>query len=119
MRTSAWKQSLWLLLCCGVALAAPAAAHQPGEIEVERGRVDGPSGPGDYEIGTLYVRENRHNPNSRVIGVGLPRVKGPRPPGAPPRAPLPPPAPFSGAEPSSRARRKADAPWISSTRCAS
>ncbi|BAV99252.1 alpha/beta fold hydrolase [Lysobacter enzymogenes] len=84
MRTSAWKQSLWLLLCCGVAFAAPAAAHQPGEIEVERGRVDGPSGPVDYEIGTLYVRENRHNPNSRVIGVGFARIKASRATGAPP-----------------------------------
>ncbi|SDW64859.1 alpha/beta hydrolase [Lysobacter enzymogenes] len=84
MRTSAWKQSLWLLLCCGVAFAAPAAAHRPGEIEVERGRVDGPSGPVDYEIGTLYVRENRARADSRVIGVGFARIKAPRATGAPP-----------------------------------
>lgn len=74
----------WMLLCCCLALAAPASARQAGEIEVERGRVDGPNGPVDYEIGTLYVRENRAVPDSRLIGVGFARIKAPRATGAPP-----------------------------------
>lgn len=82
MRSSAL--SAWMLLCCCLALAAPAAARQPGEIEVERGRVDGPHGPVDYEIGTLYVRENRARADSRLIGVGFARIKAPRATGAPP-----------------------------------
>ncbi|MDI1444022.1 alpha/beta hydrolase [Polyangium sp. 6x1] len=37
-----------------------------------------------YEIGTLYVPENRRNPGSRLIGVGFARIKAPQPTGAPP-----------------------------------
>ncbi len=40
----------------------------------------------EYEIGTLYVPENRHKPDSRLIGVGFARIKGPAStrPGTPP-----------------------------------
>ncbi len=37
-----------------------------------------------YEIGTLYVPENRHKPTSRTIGVGFARIRAPAPTGAPP-----------------------------------
>jgi pimeloyl-ACP methyl ester carboxylesterase len=37
-----------------------------------------------YEIGTLYVPENRDKPGSRLIGVGFARVRAARPTGAPP-----------------------------------
>jgi pimeloyl-ACP methyl ester carboxylesterase len=37
-----------------------------------------------YEIGTLYVPENRSKPASRRIGIGFARIKAPHPTGAPP-----------------------------------
>jgi pimeloyl-ACP methyl ester carboxylesterase len=69
-------------------LAAPAAAfaqHKPGDIVVERGTVRDEQGKAvPYEIGTLYVPENRSKPNSRLIGVGFARIKSPQSTGAPP-----------------------------------
>lgn len=80
----AWLSCVCLLLVCAAACAAPAAAHRPGEVAIERGRVDGPDGPVDYEIGTLYVRENRARSDSRLIGVGFARIKAAHATGAPP-----------------------------------
>ena len=37
-----------------------------------------------YEIGTLYVRENRDKSGSRLIGLGFARVRAAYPTGAPP-----------------------------------
>lgn len=78
-----WQR--WLL---ALLLAAPAAAfaqHRPGEIVVERGTVRDEQGKTvPYEIGTLYVPENRNKPNSRLIGVGFARIKSLQPTGAPP-----------------------------------
>lgn len=42
-----------------------------------------------YELGTLYVPENRSDPHSRVIPVGFARVRSPRATGAPPTFHLP------------------------------
>jgi pimeloyl-ACP methyl ester carboxylesterase len=42
-----------------------------------------------YELGTLYVPENRSDPNSRIIGVGFARIKSAKPTGAPPTFHLP------------------------------
>lgn len=75
-----------LALLFVLTLAVPAAAqHRAGETVIETGvatAIDGSTMP--YEIGTLYVPENRAKPGSRLIGVGFARVKASRPTGAPP-----------------------------------
>jgi pimeloyl-ACP methyl ester carboxylesterase len=63
------------------------AQHKAGDIAVERHAVhDEKAQSVEYEIGTLYVPENRHKPDSRLIGVGFARIKGPAStrPGTPP-----------------------------------
>jgi pimeloyl-ACP methyl ester carboxylesterase len=65
------------------ALAEP--AHRAGEIVTQSGvatAIDGSSMP--YEIGTLYVPENRAKTGSRLIGIGFARVKAAQPTSAPP-----------------------------------
>lgn len=64
---------------------ATAASPKAGDIVVHAGTVraeDGSSVP--YEVGTLYVHENRQASASRVIGVGFVRFKAKAPTGAPP-----------------------------------
>jgi pimeloyl-ACP methyl ester carboxylesterase len=67
----------------------PATASPPqattDRIVIEQGTVKLPTGETvPYEIGTLYVPENRNNPASRRIGIGFARIKAPHPTGAPP-----------------------------------
>jgi len=65
----------------------PASAQQAmnDRIVIEQGNVKLPTGETvRYEIGTLYVPENRSNPASRRIGIGFARIKAPHPTGAPP-----------------------------------
>ena len=74
--------TLAMLFLIGVPWYARAAADR---IFVEQRTVTLASGEAvDYEIGTLYVPENRHKPSSRTIGVGFARIKGLTPTGAPP-----------------------------------
>lgn len=79
---------LWryLLPWCFVAMPVFAAApHKAGDIVVERGKVKSETGAVvPYEIGTLYVPENREKPGSRLIGVGFARIRAPHPAGTPP-----------------------------------
>jgi pimeloyl-ACP methyl ester carboxylesterase len=67
--------------------ATPASA-QPvtsDRIVIELRSVKLPTGETvHYEIGTLYVPENRANPTSRRIGIGFARIKALHPTGAPP-----------------------------------
>lgn len=52
-----------------------AAPGEPGEITAEKKSFKTRSGDViDYELGTLFVRENRSDPDSRVIGVGFARL---------------------------------------------
>lgn len=73
-----------------LAFAAPmimiqTGARAAGEVVIEAGTVRDPQGAAvDYEIGTLYVPENRQAAGSRLIGVGFARIKAPHPTGAPP-----------------------------------
>jgi pimeloyl-ACP methyl ester carboxylesterase len=65
----------------------PASAQQAtsDRIVIEQGNVKLPTGESvRYEIGTLYVPENRSKPASRRIGIGFARIKAPHPTGAPP-----------------------------------
>ncbi|MGH6613745.1 alpha/beta hydrolase [Sphingomonas sp.] len=72
-------------------LASAAETHKAGDIVVEQGTArtaDGKTIP--YEIGTLFVPENRVVPNSRLIGVGFARLRAARPvEGGPPVFVLP------------------------------
>lgn len=68
-------------------MASPVFAgvpHKPGDIEVQKRRLDVAGHTMSYEIGTLYVPENRRNPASRLIGVGFARIRASEPTGAPP-----------------------------------
>jgi pimeloyl-ACP methyl ester carboxylesterase len=76
--------ALWL---AAMALSSPvfAAAPKAGDIVVQTGTVKADDGtPVSYEVGTLYVPENRRSPTSRLIGVGFARLKAKTPTGAPP-----------------------------------
>ncbi len=84
-------RSLNALYACALAviLAGPVLADErprAGEAVMEAPAtataIDGSSM--SYEVGTLYVPENRDRPDSRLIGVGFARVKASRPTGAPP-----------------------------------
>ena len=74
-------RSIRTLICAFMALAvqtlpAPASAEQQASdrIVIERGSVKLSTGEAvPYEIGTLYVPENRANPGSRRIGIGFAR----------------------------------------------
>lgn len=71
-----------------LAFQATPTAAQPAtgdRITIEQGLVTLPTGEKvGYEIGTLYVPENRGKPTSRRIGIGFARIKAPHPTGAPP-----------------------------------
>lgn len=75
-----------LVFLLALAIAAPAAGqHRAGDTVIERGVAtasDGSAMP--YEIGTLYVPENRAKPNSRLIGIGFARVRATTQTRAPP-----------------------------------
>jgi pimeloyl-ACP methyl ester carboxylesterase len=76
--------SLWLA-CMIFSPSGLAASPKAGDIVVQTGvlkAADGTSVP--YEVGTLYVPENRQSPTSRLIGVGFARLKAKTPTGAPP-----------------------------------
>ena len=77
------------ILCVAVACAAPAvlsaAPPSPGTIEVEQRTLRTADGRAvRYEIGTLFVPENRLAPRSRVIGMGFARIRTEHPGGVPP-----------------------------------
>lgn len=70
-----------------VALRAnrPAKDRKAGEITLEPASLTTPTGETiTFELGTLYVPENRSEPKSRIIGVGFARFRPPHPTGVPP-----------------------------------
>ncbi|WP_332767730.1 alpha/beta hydrolase [Phenylobacterium sp.] len=85
----------WLALALAFAAsqaeaAAPTAGRRAGEIVVETRSLATPEGETlPYEIGTLFVPENRLAPGSRLIGVGFARLRAEKPTGAPPMFALP------------------------------
>lgn len=84
IRMPLWRLCLLGLFLAGMPVLAK-AQHKAGEIVVERGTIADEKGAAvPYEIGTLYVPENRSKAGSRLIGVGFARIKSPRPTGAPP-----------------------------------
>lgn len=79
-----------LAILASACLAAPqlhaSPPQQPGEVKVDQHSYTFRDGATiDYELGTLYVPENRSDPDSRVIGVGFARFPAAeQPPAAPP-----------------------------------
>ena len=71
--------------------AAPqAASRKAGEVVIESASMTSTqTGAINYELGTLYVPENRADPKSRLIGVGFARIRALQPTGAPPTFHLP------------------------------
>lgn len=69
----------------------PAVAQAPGEVVSDLDTVTLRDGTDlDLEIGTIYVPENRSDPDSRLIGVGFARIFATeQPPAAPPIFHLP------------------------------
>src|SRR5882762_8369648 len=63
----------------------PATARKAGEIITESGSLTTPNGETiPFELGTLYVPENRSDPKARIIGVGFARFRPPHSTGVPP-----------------------------------
>lgn len=86
--TAASKRYAGWMFVLGLWAAWPLAAFaqtRAGEIVTERGQVRDEQGRAvAYEIGTLYVPENRHKTHSRLIGVGFARIRATQPSDAPP-----------------------------------
>src|SRR5436190_22949546 len=63
----------------------PATARKTGEIIIEPASLTTPNGETiPFELGTLYVPENRSDPKARIIRVGFARFRPPHPIGIPP-----------------------------------
>src|SRR5437773_1012316 len=63
----------------------PDTARKTGEIIIEPASLTTPNGEIiPFELGTLYVPENRSDPKARIIRVGFARFRPPHPIGIPP-----------------------------------
>ena len=76
----------WLMVFTASAATPPVpTAHKCGDTVIEHG--SSVTATGDavaFELGTLYVSENRLRPTSRIIGVGFVRMRALTPSNAPP-----------------------------------
>lgn len=64
---------------------AVARDRKAGDVVIDSAWLRTPAGERiNFELGTLYVPENRSNPKSRIIGLGFARFRPPRATGAPP-----------------------------------
>jgi pimeloyl-ACP methyl ester carboxylesterase len=67
-----------------------ASQRKAGELVIEPASLTTPeTGTVNFELGTLFVPENRTDPKSRLIGVGFARFRAMGPGGAPPTFHLP------------------------------
>jgi pimeloyl-ACP methyl ester carboxylesterase len=70
--------------------AQSASQRKAGEIVIEPASLTHPeTGTVNFELGTLFVPENRADPKSRLIGVGFARFRALQPSDAPPTFHLP------------------------------
>jgi pimeloyl-ACP methyl ester carboxylesterase len=70
--------------------SATPPARKAGDVVIEPASMTSPeTGAINYELGTLYVPENRADPKSRLIGIGFARIRALQPTGAPPTFHLP------------------------------
>ena len=76
------------LLAVLIFVASPVTAansNKAGEVQIDSTSIVMINGtPVEYELGTLFVPENRASAKSRIIGIGFARLKSERPTGAPP-----------------------------------
>lgn len=92
MRTASRLRSplrIVVLVLVALAGASPSAGaagpHKAGDVLIDPPRTATIEGVSvSYEIGTLFVPENRESATSRIIGIGFARIKAPRPTAAPP-----------------------------------
>jgi pimeloyl-ACP methyl ester carboxylesterase len=71
-------------------MSSQSAGRKPGDIVMEKASVSSAKGePIEVDLGTLYVPENRADPNSRIIGVGFARARALQPSNVPPSFHLP------------------------------
>ncbi|MFP2907805.1 alpha/beta hydrolase [Pyxidicoccus sp. 3LFB2] len=91
MMSLEWGLVLTLSVVAWRAEAADGAgSHKAGDVVMETGTATTDTGESvPYELGTLYVPENRTVPGSRLIGVGFARIRAARPTGGPPIFVLP------------------------------
>ncbi|HSE37993.1 MAG TPA: alpha/beta hydrolase [Blastocatellia bacterium] len=93
-------QACAILSICSLAVATQTVGLQikpdvttprkAGEVVIEPASLSTPeTGEIKFELGTLYVPENRADPKSRIIGVGFARFRALQPTGAPPTFHLP------------------------------
>ncbi|HKY98519.1 MAG TPA: hypothetical protein VJL35_11730, partial [Gemmatimonadaceae bacterium] len=67
------------------AVAVQASVRKPGHVIIESASLRTPIGETiKFELGTLFVPENRADPKSRIIGVGFARFRPSHPTGVPP-----------------------------------
>jgi hypothetical protein len=83
MKASLFPVLLILSMPAGVVTLSPAvndlhaaagatSAHKPGEIIIEKATITSQNGQTlQFDLGTLFVPENRHDAKSRIIGVGF------------------------------------------------
>jgi hypothetical protein len=70
--------------------SASAGQRKAGEVVIEPASLTTPeTGTVNFELGTLFVPENRSEPNSRIIGVGFARFRALQPSDTPPTFHLP------------------------------
>lgn len=71
-------------------IGAQSVVRKAGEILVEKATITSPKGETiEFDLGTLYVSENRSDPKSRIIGVGFARFRALQPSNSPPTFQLP------------------------------
>ena len=72
------------------ATSATPTTRKAGDVVIESASMTSPeTGAINYDLGTLYVPENRADPRSRLIGIGFARIRALQPTGAPPTVHLP------------------------------
>src|SRR5579859_5241536 len=70
--------------------AATAAGHKAGDVVIESRSLQSAEGESvQFELGTLFVPENRAIAGSRIIGIGFVRMRSTGPAGAVPTFHLP------------------------------
>jgi len=75
---------------CAQERPAEPQRHRAGDVVIERQTLTSPTGDKiEYELGTIYVPENRASLTSRIIGVGFARFRALSPTTAPPIFTLP------------------------------
>lgn len=78
------------LLCLPPVFADPPSKHQAGDVVLEPASLAVSATESiPFELGTLYVPENRSDPKSRLIGVGFARFRATKPTANPPTFHLP------------------------------